>query len=127
MRVLIVDDHEAARKCLRVVVGLDSTLRLVGEAVNGQEALKAADAFHPDVVLMDLTMPVMGGLDATRELRRQFPVLKIVGLSMHDDPSQERAMFNEGADAYLVKGGDSSEILRTIREVANPLAGRGAV
>lgn len=118
LRVMIVDDHEGVRKCLRVVLDMDDSVELVGESTNGEEALACFEALRPDVVLMDLTMPIMDGLDATRELRRRHIGARIIGLSMHDDEGQSAAMLGAGADAYLVKGGSSTELLETVRAVA---------
>src|SRR4030067_1004566 len=85
IRVLIVDDHTLVRDGVRALLSLVSDIEVVGEAANGKEALEKVKELAPDVVLMDLAMPIMGGLEATRRIRREFPKTKVVALTQYDD------------------------------------------
>jgi DNA-binding NarL/FixJ family response regulator len=88
-----------------------------GEAVNGKEAIEKALALNPDLVLMDISMPVMSGIEATRQIRRVSPVTKIVIVSLHDDESITAEAKSAGADAYVVKACPSGILLKTIAAV----------
>src|SRR3989304_616614 len=85
IRVLIVDDHTLVRDGVRSLLGLSTDIEVIGEATNGREALAKIKRLAPDVVLMDLAMPVMNGLEATRRIRRQFPGTKVLALTQYDD------------------------------------------
>ena len=88
---------------------------MIGEAANGQEALDQTRALHPDVVLMDISMPVIGGIEATRRLKKEFPVVRVVGLSMHQDPFISEHMHSAGAETILTKTASSAELIQAIR------------
>lgn len=118
MRVLIADDHAIMRDGLRAILAREPDLEVVGEAVDGREAVERALALAPDVVLMDITMPRLNGLEATRRIREALPAVRVVGLSMHADASYVRAMFAAGADAYLLKNTAATELLLAVRAVA---------
>ena len=113
-RILIVDDHEIVRSGLRRLVELQSGWEVCGEAVNGKEAIEKALALNPELVLMDISMPVMSGIEAARQIRRLSPVTKIVIVSLHDDESITEEAKNAGADAYVVKACPSEILLKTI-------------
>ena len=85
IRVLIVDDHTLVRAGIRSLLGLVADIEVVGEASDGKEALEKVRELAPDVVLMDLAMPVMGGLEATRRIRREFQGIKVLALTQYDD------------------------------------------
>ena len=116
-RILIVDDHEIVRSGLRRLVERQSGWEVCGEAVNGKEAIDKALALNPDLVLMDISMPVMNGIEATRQIRRLSPVTKIVIVSLRDDKSITAEAKNAGADAYVVKACASEILLQTIAAV----------
>ena len=116
-RILIVDDHEIVRSGLRRLVERQSGWEVCGEAVNGKEAIDKALALNPDLVLMDISMPVMNGIEATRQIRRLSPVTKIVIVSLRDDESITEEAKNAGADAYVVKACASEILLETIAAV----------
>src|SRR5262249_53813121 len=103
LRVLIAEDHAGARGGLRGRFSKRCELQVVGEAVSGVEAITQAVALQPDIIVMDVSMPQMNGIDATREIHRTLRHIRIVGLSTHDDESTERLMRKAGAEAYFTK------------------------
>ncbi len=116
MRVLLADDHQILREGIRR--GLESAGEdVVGEAENGEEAVKLAVETQPDIVLMDLSMPVLDGVEATRRISSEVPTAKVVVLTMHDDPDRTRAALQAGAAAYLTKGTSFADVLDTLRRV----------
>lgn len=116
MRVLLADDHQILRDGIRR--GLESAgEEVVGEADNGEEAVELAGRLGPDVVIMDLSMPVLDGVEATRRISEALPAVKVVVLTMHDDPQRTRAALEAGAIAYLTKGTSFSDVLDTLRRV----------
>lgn len=116
MRVLLADDHQILRDGIRR--GLESAGEdVVGEAENGEEAVELAATTLPDIVLMDLSMPVLDGVEATQRITEKFPDIKVVVLTMHDDTERTRAALQAGALAYLSKGTSFSDVLDTLRRV----------
>ncbi len=115
-RVLLADDHHMVREGLRSIIESEPRLRVVGEASNGEEAVQQARILHPDVVVMDINMPKMNGIEATRRIREEMPSVAVVALSMHEDKSMVAAMMDAGAASYIPKGGASEELSRAIRE-----------
>ena len=116
MRVLLADDHQILRDGIRR--GLESAGEdVVGEADNGEEAVALAIETKPDIVLMDLSMPVLDGVGAARRIREEVPGSKVVVLTMHDDPERTRAALQAGAAAYLTKGTSFADVLDTLRRV----------
>lgn len=116
MRILLADDHAILRDGIKR--GLESAGEdVVGEAENGEEAVTLAAETKPDVVLMDLSMPVLDGIEATRRIVETMPEVKIVVLSMHDDPQRTRAAIAAGAVGYLTKGTSLKDVLETLRAV----------
>src|ERR671914_280162 len=116
--VLLTDDHQVVRQGIRMVLDLDPELEVVGEASNGEEALHQAHRLKPDVVLMDLIMPVMDGVKATGEIRRELPDTEVVALtSVLEDASVTGAM-KAGAIGYLLKNTGGEELRRAIKAAA---------
>ncbi|HEV2768259.1 MAG TPA: response regulator transcription factor, partial [Acidimicrobiales bacterium] len=116
VRVLLADDHKILREGLRrslEVQGLD----VVGEAADGEEAIEMAEDLRPDVVLMDVTMPVLDGVEATRRIRQRLPEVRVVVLTMHADETTMARAIRVGADGYLVKDCSSDEIAEALRLV----------
>jgi len=118
MRVLIVDDHAIIRDGLRAILEAQPDIEVVGEAMEGREALEKADELRPDVVIMDLTMPGMGGLEATRQLKLLYPDVRVMALTMHESDDYFFQVLQAGADGYFVKGGSSAELLSALRTVS---------
>jgi len=114
IRVLIADDHPLFRDGLRALLNSIPQTQLVGEAANGEEVLKQAAALQPDVILMDIQMPVVNGVDATKLILRANPDIGIVVLTMFDDDDLVFAALRAGARGYILKGADQTEILRAI-------------
>jgi DNA-binding NarL/FixJ family response regulator len=119
IRVLIADDHDTVRQGLRLLIEAQPDMRVVGEASDGTSAIARTTALHPDVVVMDVTMPRQNGLAATREVHTVAPDIAVVALTRHGDEAYVQEMLNAGASAYVLKQSDSSELIRAIRNVAD--------
>ncbi len=117
IRVLAVDDHALLRDGIAALIGNQSDMELVGEASNGREAIEAFRQHHPDVTLMDLQMPEMGGIDALSAIRGEFPEARIIVLSTYAGDVQVFRALKAGARAFLLKGLLRKELLETIRAV----------
>jgi diguanylate cyclase (GGDEF)-like protein len=121
IRLLICDDSPEARRMLRAVLAADPEIAIVGEAADGSEALALAVELSPDVVLMDVSMPVLDGVEATRRLRQLLPTTRIVAFAGSDDLEVVGAMLDAGASAYCVKGAPLWELERAIAGASEPL------
>jgi two-component system response regulator NreC len=117
-RILIVDDHAVVRAGLRLLVDVEDDLETVGEAGNGREAIFEARSCKPDVILMDVVMPVQGGLEALPALVHEHPEVKVLILSMEDDPRYVREAFAGGASGYVLKEAADNELVGAIRGIA---------
>ena len=114
IRILIIDDHPMMRISLRSLLKFDSRLDVVGEAADGLAALELVGEHHPDLVIMDASMPVLNGFDATRIITSKFPGIKVIVLTMNDDISFSAEAYQAGACRFLVKGCDRDEIFDAI-------------
>ena len=117
-RVMLVDDHDVVRTGLRELLRTESDLEVIGEASNGLEAIEALRDIRPDVVLMDLTMPVMNGLEATRIISKKYPDCLVLALTAHEDKEYFFEMLAAGAKGYITKQAASEELISAIRSVA---------
>jgi two-component system, NarL family, response regulator LiaR len=117
-RVLITDDHGVVRQGLRMFLSLDPDFEVVGEASNGEEALAMARDLGPDVVLMDLLMPVMDGISATEKIRAELPEVEVIALTSVLEGSSVTGAIRAGAIGYLLKDTDSEELSRAIKAAA---------
>jgi len=118
IRIIIADDHSVVRQGLRMFLGLDPDLEVVGEAVNGAEAVERAAALQPDVVLMDLIMPVMSGLEATAEIRRRGLPTQVIVVTSVIEEAAVTAVIKAGAIGYLLKDTEADELRRAIKAAA---------
>ena len=119
IRVLIADDHPHFRDGLRALLVSAPDLEVVGEAGDGEQAISLAAKLQPDVILMDLNMPGMGGIEATRRILRTSPHIAVLVISMFEDDDSVFTALQAGARGYLLKGALKAEILRSIRAVAS--------
>ena len=112
MNILIVDDDRASREGLRELFELRPNINVIGEAINGEEAVHLAGALHPDFVVMDVQMPKMDGLEATRTIKQRMPDIHIILLTMYRE--YRAAALRSGADAFLIKGDGISQLLAAL-------------
>jgi PAS domain S-box-containing protein len=115
LRVLLADDHQVIRQGLVTMLESQPDLQVVGEASNGREALELALKLRPDVILMDVSMPEMDGIAATRRIKRRMPQVRVIGLSMYDEGEVEDRMRKAGADAYTCKSEPAASLMNVIR------------
>jgi DNA-binding NarL/FixJ family response regulator len=116
--VLIADDNKIMRKTLSMLISGMEDVHLTGEASNGEEAIALAKEHSPDIILMDINMSPVNGFEATRKILMQNPAVKIIGLSLHTEPSYARNLLNLGAKGYVTKSAAHEEIIEAIRIVA---------
>src|SRR4030042_1481151 len=115
IRVLIVDDRPQVRQDLNVLLLLSDEVEVVGEAGNGQEAIKKAELLYPDVVIMDMEMPILDGLQATYQIKQRNLAKRVVILSVHADPEDIKRAIQAGADTFIQKGSSYSTLIESIR------------
>ncbi len=114
-RVLLVDDHVVVRQGLKALFADEADIEVIGEASNGREALEFLAQLEPDVVLMDISMPGLNGIEATRQIQQRHPGVKVVVLSMHANEEYVFQVLQAGASGYVLKQSDSMEVLSAIR------------
>jgi PAS domain S-box-containing protein len=119
VRILLVDDHAMIREGIRTLLEHHEDLVIVGEAKNGEDALEAAKLVLPDVVVMDVNMPKINGIEATKSLTQDHPSVKVIGLSVHEDNQIEKLMLEAGAAMYVTKGSVAKHLVEAIRHVVN--------
>jgi DNA-binding NarL/FixJ family response regulator len=118
LKLLVVDDHAVVRQSMRQVLEQQPGLCVVGEAGDGREAMKLAEALRPDLVLMDAAMPGLGGIEATRRILRERPGVRVLVLSQHTDQAMVAEALEAGARGYMTKTAGLEELLRAIKTVA---------
>lgn len=118
IRVLIAEDHAVVRQGLRMFLGLDDDIEVVGETTNGREAVRLARELCPDVVLMDLLMPVMDGIAATAEIRRELPDIEVVALTSAVDDAMVTGVVRAGAIGFLFKNAEADELRQAVKAAA---------
>ena len=119
IRVILVDDHDIVRKGLRAFLDMQSDIQVISEARNGEDAIALVSQENPDVVVMDITMEGMNGLEATRHIKMQSPECRILALTVHDDKQHFFSMLSAGAEGYVTKQAAAEDLLDAIRAVAN--------
>lgn len=118
LRVVLADDHAVVREGLKALVNAQPDMRVVGEAADGEAACRAARELSPDVLVMDLSMPVLGGADATARVRRECPLVKILALTVHEERHYLTQLLRAGASGYVLKRAAPAELVRAVRTVA---------
>jgi DNA-binding NarL/FixJ family response regulator len=117
-RILLADDHAVVRQGFKMLLDAQSDMEIVGEASNGREAVEAAETLRPDVVVMDVAMPELNGIEATRRLAASAPHTRVIALSMHKDSVYVREILRAGARGYLLKDSGANDLVSAIRVVA---------
>jgi two-component system, NarL family, response regulator NreC len=118
IRILLADDHAVVRQGFRMILSAHADLEIVGEAGNGREAVELAASLRPDVVVMDVAMPELNGIEATRRLTADNPHIRVVALSMHKDSVYVREILRAGARGYLLKDSVADDLVAAVRAVA---------
>jgi len=118
LRLLLVDDHPILRAGLRALLSTQADLDVVAEAESGEAAIRLGRELRPDLVLLDFSLPGMCGADAARALKQEIPRIRVLAVSVHDDPAIVRRLLEAGADGYLLKSSASDELLPALRKVA---------
>jgi len=119
VRVLIADDHVALRRSLIRALQSDGGMEIVGEAGDGGMAVELAKTLNPDIVIMDIVMPLVNGIDATRQIVHDCPHTHVIGLSVHTSKVYATRMFSAGASAYVLKSGDLDELVHAVEAVSH--------
>lgn len=120
IRIVLADDHAVVRQAIQRMLQMEPDLEVVGQAGDGLQVVEKAAQLQPDVVVMDVSMPYLSGIEATRRIKRHNPQVHIIGLSMHDDADMGTAMCEAGASRYLSKGCDPRELLAAIQRYGRP-------
>ena len=118
IRILLVDDHAVVRHGFQLILGAQPDMEIVGEAGNGRDAVDLVEKLHPDVVVMDVAMPELNGIEATRRLTEVSPRTRVLALSMHKDSVYVREILRAGARGYLLKDSIASDLIAAVRAVA---------
>jgi DNA-binding NarL/FixJ family response regulator len=118
-RLAIVDDHELARESLQNMLSDEIDIEIVGEAANGRQALMLCSRLRPDLILMDVRMPEMDGLAATKEVKQRYPEISVMMLTMHENPDYLLEALKAGAAGYVLKGAPQDDIIEAVRRVRN--------
>jgi len=119
IRILLADDHAVVRQGFRMVLGAHPDMEIVGEAGNGREAVELAERLKPEVVVMDVSMPELNGIEATRRLAASTPHTRVLALSMHKDSVYVREILRAGARGYLLKDSVADDLVAAVRAVAS--------
>jgi len=117
-RILLADDHAVVRQGFKMILGAQSDMEIIGEAANGREAVELALQLHPDIVVMDVAMPELNGIEATRRLFSADPHVRVIALSMHKDSVYVREILRAGARGYLLKDSGADDLVKAVRAVA---------
>ena len=114
IKIILADDHKLIREGLRNIIERKSNMHIIEEASNGREAIKKCSMLLPNVIIMDVTMPGLNGIEAAQQIHKIHPDIKIISLSMHSSKQFIQGMFNAGASGYLLKDGDADELITAI-------------
>src|SRR6476646_9223396 len=119
IRILLVDDHALVRQGFKMILVAQPDMEIVGEAGNGREAIQRAEELRPDIVVMDVAMPELNGIEATRRLLASLPHTRVIALSMHKDSVYVRETLRAGARGYLLKDSPAGDLVTAVRAVAS--------
>src|SRR5579863_5555031 len=117
-RILLADDHAVVRQGFKMILSAQTDMEIVGEAGNGREAVELAETLKPDIVVMDVAMPELNGIEATRRLAASTPHARVVALSMHKDNVYVREILRAGARGYLLKDSVAADLVSAVRATA---------
>jgi len=117
LRIVLAEDHTILREGLRALLSADPNFEIIGEAQNGREAVRCVEKLEPDLLLMDLSMPRMSGMDAIREIKRRYPEVKIIALTVHKTEEYLLTTLKAGADGYVLKDATHEELVMAIKNV----------
>jgi DNA-binding NarL/FixJ family response regulator len=117
IKIIIADDQRVYRDGLKVVISDDDHLEVIAEADNGEDLMNILQAMTPDIILMDLHMPIMNGMEATKQVREKYPGIKILVVTMYGDDIFSNHLMENGANGYLLKNAEPEEIIRSIYSV----------
>ena len=124
IRMLLVDDDDGFRTRVKTVLGAETAIEIVGEATDGWEAIRQSRELAPQIVLMDIRMPMMNGIDATKRIKQEMPEIKVLVLTVFDEEEYRSAMLDNGADGYILKHALFDELIPTIHQLCHvPIAG----
>ncbi len=118
IKILIADDHTIVREGVRMILAKERDIEVVGEAGDGREALDLVDRLRPDVVIMDLSMPGMGGIEATKHIKERHPAVNVLALTMHEDESYVFQLLRAGASGYVLKRAAAQDLVQAVRAAA---------
>lgn len=119
IKIIIVDDHQMIRETWKLILEQDERLNVIGECKSGAEAIEVAQSLKPDIILMDINMSPINGFEATRKITKSSPSVKIIGLSINNQPTYARNMMQLGAKGYVTKNSPKEEMIKAILEVYN--------
>ena len=117
LRIVLAEDHTILREGLRALLSADPSFEIIGEAQNGREAVRCVEKLEPDLLLMDLSMPRMSGMDAIREIKKRYPEIKIIALTVHKTEEYLLTTLKAGADGYVLKDATHDELVMAIHNV----------
>ena len=118
IKILVVDDHAIVREGVRMILAKENDLEVVGEAGDGQQALELTERVRPDVVIMDISMPGMGGIEATQTVRARHPEVQVLALTMHEDETYVFQLLRAGAAGYVLKRAAAQDLVQAVRAAA---------
>jgi two-component system response regulator NreC len=118
-KVVIADDHAIVREGVRMILAKEKDIEVVGEAADGQQALELVEIHKPSVVIMDISMPGVGGIEATQKLKERYPKVAVLALTMHEDESYVFQLLRAGASGYVLKRAAAQDLVQAVRAAAN--------
>lgn len=118
LRILLADDHEIVREGIKLLINEQEDMQVVGEAANGEEAIEKTVELNPDIVVMDVSMPELNGMKATKKIKERFPGTKVLTLTRHSDDGYLQQLIQAGANGYILKQSAPNELINAIRKIS---------